>query len=767
MFQPSPLVAALIAAFSSGAFAQIQEVEEGTDVPAETAVSAVAPAVSASTLAKAAPTSAEVRARSYQQFLNQVNKPYANQLGTGNGAGVVVGVVDSGVQVSHPELRGQIIATYNAYNGGSDVTDQMGHGTHVAGLVAGNLANGSLLEGIAPGAKLAIAKVFTTGGSDSVTIGRGIDWAVNVQKAPIVTLSLGSNTAAMQGNIQNAVNKGTLITAALGNDGRASGSWPAAYAKQTWAKGQIIAVGALDANNKRASFSNYDATLANWTVFAPGVNIASSYSTPSQQNSYVYMSGTSMATPIVAGQAALIKSNWNFLPAADIAQIIFQSATRLCSDNVASSVCLSRTKADAVYGWGLVNVGASLQPIGSLNLGTKTGAVITFAGASLATPKSGLATGLKTVNTLAVDKFNRAFQVNVGASVAKAATPGSSLPVSKTTTTTASGAKLTAEYTNLVSEQTMLGLAATETPLTLARMSFSSSAASGLAWGVGTGSSSDEFFGLQSTGSAPLSLADEGSRFNSPYFSLADNATHAGTAWTFSSGNVLRVGSVVQGNPLNPLPWESAALSGTQRTVAVVEYQARFGDTTSVVSAGQLLENNSLLGASGTEAWALEGASNARFVTMAASKPLAAQVSASAMLTLGQADAFSNGGASLIDGTTAVRQMAWSFGVARDGVWRTGDKLGFSVSMPLRTMSGDMQVTTAVEQSQEDGSLRYEQQTLSLAPTGMQKDFAISYQSSKVWGGTVAAQAVLKLEPGHDASAAPQLGLGVRFQRKF
>jgi len=146
---------------------------------------------------------------------------------------------------------------------------------------------------------------------------------------------------------------------------------------------------------------------------------------------------------------------------------------------------------------------------------------------------------------------------------------------------------------------------------------------------------------------------------------------------------------------------------------------------------------------------------------------LAAQVSASAMLTLGQADAFSNSGASLIDGTSAVRQMAWSFGVARDGVWRTGDKLGFSVSMPLRTMSGEMQVTTAVEQSQEDGSLRYEQQTLSLAPTGMQKDFAVSYQSSKVWGGTVAAQAVLKLEPGHDASAAPQLGLGVRFQRKF
>lgn len=767
MFKPSPLVAALIAAFASGAYAQVQETAEDADTSLEAQAVAVAPKVTASTLAKAAPTAAEARARSYQTFLNQVNKPYANQLGTGNGAGVVVGVVDSGVQVSHPELRGQIIATYNAYNGGTDVTDQMGHGTHVAGLVAGSLANGSLLEGVAPGAKLAVAKVFTTGGSDSVTIGRGIDWAVNVQKAPIVTLSLGSSAAAMQGNIQNAVNKGTLITAALGNDGRASGSWPAAFAKQTWAKGQIIAVGALDANNKKASFSNYDATLANWTVFAPGVNIASSYSTPYQQNSYVYMSGTSMATPIVAGQAALIKSNWNFLPAADIAQIIFQSATRLCSDNAAAATCRLRSTADKVYGWGLVNVGASLQPIGTLNLGTKTGAAVTFAGASLATPKSGLATGLKTVNTLAVDKFNRAFQVNVGASVAASAASTSAVPVSKTTTITATGAKLAAEYTNVVSEQTMLGLAAAETPLTLARMSFSSAANAGFGWGLGTGSSSDDFFGLQATGSAPLSLTDEGSRFNAPYFGLANNATHAGTAWTLDSGSVVRVGSVVQGNPLNASPAEAAAFAGTQRTVAVVEYQSRWGDATTVVSAGQLAENNSLLGASGTEAWALQGKAQTHFVTLAASKPLSAQVSASAMVTLGQSDAFSNAGASLIDGTSAARQMAWSFGVARDGVWRTGDKLGFSVSMPLRTMSGDMQVTTAVEQSQEDGSLRYAQQTLSLAPTGMQKDFAVSYQSPKVWGGTVAVQALLKLEPGHDASAAPQLGVGMRFQRKF
>jgi hypothetical protein len=70
-----------------------------------------------------------------------------------------------------------------------------------------------------------------------------------------------------------------------------------------------------------------------------------------------------------------------------MAQIIFQSVTHLCSDNASAAVCKTRTTADAMYGWGLVNVGASLQPIGTLNLTSKTGAVINLAGASLASAK--------------------------------------------------------------------------------------------------------------------------------------------------------------------------------------------------------------------------------------------------------------------------------------------------------------------------------------------------------------------------------------------
>lgn len=278
----------------------------------------------ADTLVGAAPTAAETAARKIQKWLLQIKSPYANQLGSGNGTGVTVGIVDSGAQADHPLLEGQFAGKYNPFNNTEDITDQIGHGTHVSGLVAGTMVNGALQQGVAPGARLAMAKAFTTGTCDTVVIGKGIDWVVNVQKAPILSLSLGSVGLALTTPIKNAVADGTLITATLGNNGKTNAAnWPAEFAKESWANGQIIAVGAVDDYNKRARFSNYDPTLAKWTVCAPGVNVASSYSSSALKNAYVFMSGTSRATPIVAGQAALIKSNWNFLAASDIAQVIF------------------------------------------------------------------------------------------------------------------------------------------------------------------------------------------------------------------------------------------------------------------------------------------------------------------------------------------------------------------------------------------------------------------------------------------------------------
>lgn len=721
-----------------------------------------------STLVTAAPTKAEKTARAYQPWLNQIKKPYANQLASGNGAGIKVGVVDSGVQVDHPALRGRVTATYNAFNGGTDVTDQMGHGTHVSGLIAGSLANGSPLEGVAPGATLVMAKVFTTGSSSSVTIGKGIDWVVNVQKAPIMSLSLGSSAVTLESNIRNAVTKGTLITAALGNDGKNNGaSWPAEFAKQSWANGQIIAVGALDSNNKRASFSNVDATLANWTVYAPGVNVASSYSVPTAKNAYAYMSGTSMATPIVAGQAALIKSNWNFLTAKDLSGIIFQSATHLCSDNVSATVCAARTTADSMYGWGLINVSASLQPIGTLNLGTKTGTAVSYAGTSLATPKSGMATGLAGVNTVAVDKFNRGFKVNLASVVTAKATTTSGTPSTTGATTTVNGARFSAEYTYQAGEQNAWQLDDRQTALTVAKSSYSYANDSGMSYGMGVGGTSSSFFGLDSTGSTPLSLNGEGSRFNAPYFGLAENASHMGYGTTFSDGTVMRFGMVMQSAGVTSALMGTSDVPAGSKTLLSTELQKNIGGVTGVVTLGMMQESNAMLGMSGTGALAMGGNTNTNFVTFAGSKDWLAKTTFSAMASLGYTRGQNNPNDSLINSVSSSTSAAWSLGLTQKDWIRKGDRLGFTAAMPLRTMSGDMNLTTAVSQSQEDGSLQYANQSIGLAPSGTEKDFELAYSRPMSFGGKLTAMGQYKLQPGHISGAESQYGLGLRYGRSF
>lgn len=767
MYKLNYAAAAILSALCANAFALDELSLAALPTPESEWMAVGAPTlVSGATLVKASATAAETKSRSVQGWLNQIKKPYANQLGTGNGTGITVGVVDSGVQLNHPSLNNQVWATYNAFTGGTDVTDQMGHGTHVSGLIAGTSAFGGIAEGVAPGAKLVMAKVFTTGSSSTLTIGKGIDWVVNVQKAPILSLSLGSSTASMQSNIQNAVAKGTLITAALGNNGAATASWPAEFAKASWAKGQIIAVGALDANNKRATFSNYDPTLANWTVFAPGVGVYSTYSTPTLQSSYAYMSGTSMATPIVAGQAALIKSNWNFLPAADVAQIIYQSATHLCNDAVTAAVCGARNTADLVYGWGLINVGASLQPIGGLNLGTRTGTSVSFNGSAMASSKAGLASGLTGVTSLAVDKFNRAFLVNLGSTVVAPAVTTVALPVAPATTISAGGIRFAAEYAPWSPFRSGMGLGETSNATTLAKMSFSVANDRGTSYGFGTGGSAGAFFGLQSTGLAPLSLSGEGSRFNAPYFDLAESATHVGYGATFKNGTVVRLGMFSQAASVSPTLYELTAPVAA-RSLATVELHKVFSGITGVVTVGQLQETNSVLGMTGSGALNLSASPRTTFVTLAGSMPLLQKTTLSAMTTLGNTAAYENTGASLIDSASASGTAAWSLGLAQKDLLRDGDALGFTMAMPLKVMTGSMQISTAVAQSQVDGSLQYATQSVSLQPTGTEKDLELAYATPMRFGGTLTAMAQVKLQPGHDAQAPTQLGLGVRYLRSF
>ena len=213
------------------------------------------------------------------------------------GDAVTVAVVDTGVDLTHPDLQGQLVKGPDLVQGDDEPADDQGHGTHCAGTVAA-LTNNSLgMASVAPGAKVLAIKVLSaTGQGSASTIADGVLAAVQ-GGAKVISLSLGgpSDSSLLRAAVAQAVQAGVVVVAAAGNDGTTQRMYPAAYP-------DVIAVGATTSSNTRASFSNH----GDWvTVAAPGASILSTR----LGGGYGAMSGTSMAAPYVAGLAALIRAS--------------------------------------------------------------------------------------------------------------------------------------------------------------------------------------------------------------------------------------------------------------------------------------------------------------------------------------------------------------------------------------------------------------------------------------------------------------------------
>lgn len=241
------------------------------------------------------------------------------------GAGVRIGIVDTGVDLDHEDLAGKVVASASCVGSGGDAAkcggsaqDDNGHGTHVSGIAAAAADNGKGVAGVAPDAALVVAKVLAAGGAGQPSdVIAGIKWVVD-NGARVVNLSLGSpvqpligflNSNELREGIEYAWSRGAIAVLAAGN----SNFGGLGLENPSYGDMPAVVVGATGPDDTTASYSTGTGD-AKWAVMAPGGagdrtethDIYSTYWAPGQKNAYRYLAGTSMAAPHVTGAIALL-----------------------------------------------------------------------------------------------------------------------------------------------------------------------------------------------------------------------------------------------------------------------------------------------------------------------------------------------------------------------------------------------------------------------------------------------------------------------------
>lgn len=257
---------------------------------------------------------------------------------TKGSADVIVAVLDTGVQSDHPDLKGRLVKGTNIVDPAKPPEDDVGHGTHVAGIIAAEVNNNEGVAGMTWYTKIMPVKVLDSSGAGSTySVAEGIIWATD-HGAHVINMSLGNYAEAefLHDALKYAYNRGVVLVAASGNDNTDRPGYPAAYT-------EVLAVAATDSDERRAEYSNYGDYI---DVAAPGTSIPSTY--PGSR--YAALSGTSMASPHVAALVSLVRAVNPKLGNTEVMDILRSTATDLGAQGK-----------DNDFGYGQIDVNTALQ----------------------------------------------------------------------------------------------------------------------------------------------------------------------------------------------------------------------------------------------------------------------------------------------------------------------------------------------------------------------------------------------------------------------
>jgi hypothetical protein len=702
-------------------------------------------------------------------FVSQINAQLT--WGLSQGGGVKVAVLDTGININHSAFAGRLLQGYNAFNLSGDVTDDHGHGTHVAGII-GAAYDGKGMAGVAPRASILSVKVGDAQNIFPFTvISRGMEYTLG--RAHVLNMSFGANflpPVGLESQFKRNVAGGQLLVAAAGNESLVNPGWPARYAKETWANGQIIAVGAVDSANNIASFSNRAGDTKNWYVVAPGVGINSTY-IGSGTDPHGVLSGTSMAAPVVSGLAADVWAYWPHLKANQVSDIIFKSAKDLGTPGV-----------DEVYGWGLVDAQKAMQPVGTVKIpvaqskaagtqktvttvasktldGSRLVASKAYAGALLQAARNGA------FSMVALDEYGRDYAYDVGGAVTAPA------PLSMESLFSSMDARLRYGQVDL---QDGVRFAASYVDewdashnLAYSRMNsfaYLQRYSGGQEMAFGTANFASHFFGLGETPFNGLSFYGSDTLAN-PFMGLAEARMFAGYATPLTEGQggwKLRYGFMAAGQMGASAVSEAGVFSKVDNSsLGLIEISQAGEGSQFTISSGYLKEDERFLGGEAQEAFAFGGEVGSFFTGVSAALELRPMLWAAGSFNLGFTPQQQNP-ESVIAAISDTASYSWSLGLVASDWLRRDDRIGVSLTQPLKVVSGAMTLMTATEVD-DAGNVVFKSDKVSLKPEKTELDIELNYTTPMGTSGMFSAALMRKFNPGHDAGAEDETLLGFRY----
>ena len=695
------------------------------------------------------------------------------------GRGVRVAVIDSGISLDHPEFEGRIdrSASIDIVTGSrSTLEDQSGHGSHVAGIIAANV-DGAGMRGVAPEATLVAVRADLRDVSVCDSPGCGYfdsDVAAALDHArsndvDIVNLSIGKDSAisdAYRRALERIVDSGALVVVAAGNDDLDQPLAPGRLANSSGIRGGMLVAGAVDGDNAIFRQTNKAGDVAAYYLVAPGVNVFSTF----RDEGYQRLTGTSMATPHVAGAAAVVKSAFPSLSMQEVGEILVRTADDLGASGT-----------DQRFGRGLINLERALQPIGRQQVATGDDVdsrrfAIEDSRLSLGTAFGDALSGNTTLaQGMVLDEYDRPFKANFQRLIQQ------------------SGGALDFESRFFDNRSTRSVPMTALSPLGIdAHLSFSEapdrpatgSARAAMLSDQGGDGPTFERLALKafenSQGSATLGLGFapsavgatprspsaqglflDGDSLLAPTDAIVDRGSGAMLQLVATDDLVVHVGLLDSAG----LKTETDNGDGLPGRLATVGAGYRLSDSVDLqLSYAYLDEAGSLLGSSASGAFAFDDGAASHLGTARLGYRPIVDIELFAQATIGVSQMDDDTG--LLRDWSAVRSDAFALGLIAADVAEEGDRVGLVLGQPLRVSSASAMLDMPVART-TGGSVERMQEQVGLTPSGRELRLELAYQLALEEKDTLGTWLMLQHEPGHDASADPALGVGVRYTRRF